>query len=177
MRLFRDVFGYNAKHLGQTGSKSAPDILLLSDSDDYQAIIDNKAYSKYSISGDHHNRMVHNYLERIHTYSTSSYPIGFFSYIAGGFGKTIDKQIQDEVRESGVHGSGITVSNFIKMIENQQNGLRRYSHKDLRDIFGIDRQITLNDVYEGGHSAMRYDSQLQTFARVAEVPASYEKQD
>ena len=175
--LFRDVFGYNAKHLGQTGSKSAPDILLLSDSDGYQAIIDNKAYSKYSISGDHHNRMVHNYLERIHTYSTSSYPIGFFSYIAGGFGKTIDKQIQDEVRESGVHGSGITVSNFIKMIENQQNGLRRYSHKDLRDIFGIDRQITLNDVYEGGHSAMRYDSQSQTFERVAEAPASYEKQD
>ena len=154
--LFRDVFGYDARHLGQTGSKSAPDILLLSDSDGYQAVIDNKAYSKYTISGDHHNRMVHNYLERIHTYSSSSYPIGFFAYIAGGFGKTIDKQIQDEVRESGVHGSGITVSNFIKMIENQQNGIRKYSHSDLRRIFGLDRQVMLKDVFEGGRNASIY---------------------
>ena len=155
--LFRDVFGDDARHLGQTGSKSAPDILLLSDSDGYQAVIDNKAYSKYTISGDHHNRMVHNYLERIHTYSSSSYPIGFFAYIAGGFGKTIDKQIQDEVRESGVHGSGITVSNFIKMIENQQNGIRKYSHSDLRRIFGLDRQVMLKDVFEGGRSISLYN--------------------
>ena len=96
--LFRDVFKYEALHLGQTGSKSAPDILLLSDSEGYQAIIDNKAYSKYSITGDHHNRMVHNYINRVDSYSPSAYPIGFFSYIAGGFGKTIDRQIQDEVR-------------------------------------------------------------------------------
>ena len=47
--LFQDVFGYKAIHLGQTGSKSAPDVLLVSDEDGYQAIIDNKAYSKYSI--------------------------------------------------------------------------------------------------------------------------------
>lgn len=144
--LFKDVFGYNAKHLGQTVSKSAPDILLLSDSEGYQAIVDNKAYSKYSISGDHHNRMVHNYLKRIQSYSSSSLPIGFFTYIAGGFGKSIDKQIEDEVKESGIHGSGITVSNFIKMIENHQNGVRKYSHRDLRSIFSLDRQVSLKDV-------------------------------
>ena len=97
----------------------------MSNSDGYQAVIDNKAYSKYSISGDHNNHMVHNYLERIHADSPSPYPIGFYTYIAGEFGKTIDKQIQDEVRESGVYGSGITVSNFIKMIENQQNGIHK----------------------------------------------------
>ena len=146
--LFKDVFGYNAKHLGQTGSKSAPDILLLSDSEGYQAIVDNKAYSKYSISGDHHNRMVHNYLKRIQSYSSSPLPIGFFTYIAGGFGKSIDKQIQDEVKESGIHGSGITVSNFIKMIENHQNGVRKYSHRELRSIFSLDRQVSLKDVCE-----------------------------
>ena len=171
--LFRDVFCYDAVHLGQTGSKSAPDVLLLSDSEGYQAVIDNKAYSKYSISGDHHNRMVHNYLERISSYSPSAYPIGFFSYIAGGFGKSIDKQIQDEVRESGVHGSGITVSNFIKMIENQQNGVRKYTHKDLRAIFGLDRQIMLKDVYEGGHNVIHYDFQPQMLEMVAEPPTSY----
>ena len=145
--LFRDVFKYDAIHLGQGGSKSVPDVLLLSDSDGYQAVIDNKAYSKYSVSGDHHNRMVHNYLERIGTYSHSNYPIGFFSYIAGGFGNSIDSQVKDIADKSGVHGSAITVSNFIKMIENQQNGVCNYSHSKMRDIFGINRQIMLKDVY------------------------------
>ena len=110
--IFRTVFGYNAVHLGQTGSKSAPDVLLVSDDDEYQAIIDNKAYSRYSITGDHHNRMVHNYIEHISSYSSCSYPIGFFSYIAGGFGSTIDHQLKEEAAESGIHGSGITVSNL-----------------------------------------------------------------
>lgn len=144
--LFHDVFKYNAIHLGQTGSKSAPDILLLSDDEGYQAIIDNKAYSKYSITGDHLNRMVHNYIEKIATYSDSTYPIGFFSYIAGGFGKQIDRQIKQESMESGVRGSGITVSNFIKMIENQTSGDRTYSHRELRDIFSLNRQIRLEDI-------------------------------
>lgn len=144
--LFRDVFQYNVIHLGQIGSKSAPDILLISDSDGYQSIIDNKAYSKYSISSDHHNRMVHNYMERIHNYSQCPYPIGFFSYIAGGFTDKIDKQIQEEMTASGVNGSGITVSNFIKMVENQTRGTVHYSHRDLRRIFGLGRQVRLNDM-------------------------------
>lgn len=144
--LFRNVFDYQAIHLGQTGSKSAPDILLLSDQEGYQAIIDNKAYSKYSITGDHHNRMVHNYLEKISNYSDSPYKIGFFSYIAGGFGNQIDKQIREEVMESGVHGSGITVSNFIKMIENHTSKKRTYNHKELREIFGMDRQVRIEDI-------------------------------
>ena len=144
--LFKDVFKYNAIHLGQTGSRSAPDILLISDSEGYQAIIDTKAYSKYSISGDHHNRMVHNYLDKIGTDSSSQYSIGFFTYIAGGFGRTIDAQIQAEVSESGIHGSGITVSNFIKMIELQNSGGKKYSHKQLRKLFGLDRQILLSDI-------------------------------
>ncbi len=173
--LFKDVFGYDAKHLGQTGSLSAPDILLVSNTDGYQAIIDNKAYSKYSISGDHHNRMVHNYLKRIETYSQSLQPIGFFAYIAGGFGKSIDKQIQEEVRESGVHGAGITVSNFIKMIENHQSGNRKYSHSDLRGIFGLDRQVRLADVYESGRNATSYDSQPQELDMAAESQVSYGK--
>lgn len=147
--LFGSVFNYKAKHLGQTGSKSAPDILLISDSDKYQSIIDNKAYSKYSITGDHHNRMVHNYIEKIGTYSTCQYPISFFAYIAGGFGSAIDKQIKSEAVESGCHGSGVTVSTFIKMIENQTSGRHIYTHDELKGIFGSDRQIHLSDIYSG----------------------------
>ena len=142
--IFNDVFGFKARHLGQTGSLSAPDVLLLSDSDGYQAIIDNKAYSSYSITRDHHNRMVHNYLENISKYSPFDQPIGFFSYIAGGFIKTFDLQLQKEVSESGIHGSGITVSNFIEMIKKAQ--LKPYSHNQLREIFGLNRQILLADI-------------------------------
>ncbi len=145
-QLFHEVFKYTAIHLGQTGSKSAPDILLLSDGEGYQSIVDNKAYSKYSITGDHHNRMVHNYIEKISAYSDSTFPIGFFTYIAGGFGKQIDRQIQAEVKESGVHGSCITVSTFIKMIENHTSGKRTYSHGELRRIFGMDRQVRQSDI-------------------------------
>ena len=141
--IFKDILGYNAIHLGQTGSKSAPDVLLISDDDGYQAIIDNKAYSRYSISGDHHNRMVHNYIENIANYSECNYPIGFFTYIAGGFINTIDKQIQAEVNQSKVPGSGITVGNFIKLVEEHQR--ESYSHSKLRDIFGVNRQIILAD--------------------------------
>lgn len=76
--IFISVFKYKVQHLGQTGSKSAPDILLISDEDGYQSIIDNKAYSEYSINGDHHNRMVHNYIRNIKNYSSCEYPIGYF---------------------------------------------------------------------------------------------------
>lgn len=142
--IFRDVFGYNAIHLGQTGSKSAPDILLISDSDGYQAVIDNKAYSKYSITGDHHNRMVHNYIEGIGNYSSCTYPIGFFSYIAGGFISTIDSQIQSEAVESGINGSCITVDNFIQMIQRAHE--TPYTHQKLRKIFGLNRRILMSDI-------------------------------
>ena len=142
--IFREVFKYNAVHLGQTGSKSAPDILLISDNDGYQAIIDNKAYSKYSITGDHHNRMVYNYIKKISNYSSCKYPIGYFAYIAGGFINSFDRQIKSEVNECGINGSGITVSNFIKMIERSQN--LPYSHKELRNIFGLNRQVLLSDI-------------------------------
>lgn len=170
--LFKDVFGYKAIHLGQTGSKSAPDILLISDSEGYQSIIDNKAYSRYSITGDHHNRMVHNYLAKISTYSSCKYPIGYFSYIAGGFAKTIDKQIQDEVEESGIHGSGITVSNFIKMVENQTTGKKIYSHAELRRVFGVDRQIRLSDI-SGGISPYTHDEPAYNHRHAADHTIKY----
>lgn len=141
--LFQDVFGFNAIHLGQTGSKSTPDILLLSDSEGYQAIVDNKAYHKYSISGDHRNRMIHNYIDNISNYSSFTQPIGFFSYVAGGFGNQIDRQIQDIADATGVHGSGITVSNMIELVKKQD--MEPMDHAQIRTLFGVDRQIRITD--------------------------------
>lgn len=143
--LFADVFGFKSIHLGQMGAQSAPDVLLVSDSAGYQAIIDNKAYAKYSITGDHHNRMVHNYLKNIRNYSSYEMPIGFFTYVCGGFVGNFDNQILKEYQESHVAGSGITVSNLITLIEDHMS--KPYSHEELRKIFGLNRQILLSDIH------------------------------
>lgn len=141
-QLFHDVFGFETKHVGPMGL--TPDVLLVSDSDGYQAIIDNKAYRKYTINNDHYNRMVHNYLANVKRYSDSEYPMAFFSYIAGGFGSNIEKQLHAIYEETGVHGSAISVSNIIKMVE--QNKERNYSHKKIRELFSLDRQVLISDL-------------------------------
>jgi hypothetical protein len=139
VELFRDVFKFKAEHVGPKGL--TPDVLLLSDDEGYHAILDNKAYSKYSISNDHHNRMVHNYIP---SYSKSKLPLAFFSYIAGGFGNNIDSQIERIVQETSVHGSAITASNIIKMVEKQQTS--PYTHANLREILSCDRKVLLSDL-------------------------------
>lgn len=143
VELFRDVFGYKTKHVGPLGL--TPDVLLVSDDDGYQAIIDNKAYHKYSVNNDHHNRMVHNYIENYKSYGEESMPLAFFSYIAGGFGSNIDSQINSIYEATGVPGSAMSVSNLIKMVERNQE--ERYTHAQIRTIFGKNRQILLNDVF------------------------------
>lgn len=138
--LFKDVFGFKTKHVGPIGL--TPDVLLISEDNKYQAIIDNKAYSKYSINNDHRNRMVHNYLSNIDRYSDVDYPVVFFSYIAGGFGKGIDNQIESIYDETGINGSAISVSNVIKMVEKGES----YSHEDIKKIFTVNRQVLLSDI-------------------------------
>lgn len=142
VELFRDVFGYQTKHVGPMGL--TPDVLLVSPECSYQAIIDNKAYSNYSINNDHRNRMVHNYLTNISRYSDREYPMAFFTYIAGGFGTAIDKQIESIYEESGVRGSAVSVTNIIKMVEKHQESA--YTHQDLRNLFGVNRQILMRDL-------------------------------
>lgn len=142
VELFKDVFGFKTSHVGPIGL--TPDVLLVSDSDGYQAIIDNKAYKKYTISNDHYNRMVHNYLANVKRYSNSEYPMAFYSYIAGGFGNNIEKQLSSIYSETKVHGSAISVSNIIKMVEKQSKC--PYSHSTLRQIFSVDRQVLIGDI-------------------------------
>ena len=141
VNIFKDVFGFETRHVGPIGL--TPDVLLLSDSDGFSAIIDNKAYSKYSISNDHHNRMVYNYIGNMKNYYNGDFPLAFFSYISGGFGSNIDSQIKSIVNATNVNGSAITVSNMIKLIDKHQQN--PYTHASLRDIFSSCRQITLSD--------------------------------
>lgn len=139
--IFQNVFGFSANHVGPAGL--TPDVLILSDSDGYSAIIDNKAYSKYSISNDHHNRMVHNYIGNLSSYYSGNYPLAFFSYIAGGFGTNINKQLQAITDETGVPGSAMSVSNMIELIK--QYDPCHCNHSSIRKIFSAGRQILLSD--------------------------------
>ena len=139
VELFKNVMGFEAEHVGPIGL--TPDVFILSNESKYVGIIDNKAYSRYTISNDHHNRMVHNYIK---TYSKNKYPLAFFSYIAGGFGKNIDTQIKNIVNETSVHGSAMSVSNMIQLVENY--GSKGYGHEKIKDVFSLDRQILLSDV-------------------------------
>ena len=142
VELFKDVFGFKTSHVGPIGL--TPDVLLISDSDGYQAIIDNKAYKKYTISNDHYNRMVHNYLANVKRYSDSEYPMAFYSYIAGGFGSNIEKQLSAIYSETKIHGSAISVSNIIKMVEKQSTC--PYTHAAIRKIFSVNRQVLISDI-------------------------------
>lgn len=140
--LFKIVLGFETHHVGPIGL--TPDVLLLSDSDGYSAIIDNKAYSRYTINNDHHNRMVHNYISNVSNYYSGDLPLMFFSYIAGGFGTNINSQIQSIVSETSVHGSAMSVSNMINLVEQYEQ--KGYTHTDIRDIFSIDRQVLISDL-------------------------------
>ena len=140
--LFKTVFGFETRHVGAL--RLSPDVMLLSDSEGYCGIIDNKAYSKYTISNDHHNRMVQNYIGGLQNYYDGKMSLAFFSYIAGGFGKSIDGQIANIVRETGVHGSAVTVSGIIGMVERHSDVA--YSHTKLRELFSVDRQVLLGDL-------------------------------
>lgn len=119
-------------------------MFLLSDSDGYQAILDNKAYHRYTMNNDHYNRMVYNYIGNIGNYSQSDKPLAFFSYIAGGFGSNIDKQLNNIVSATGVNGSAMSVSNMIKMVEKHEK--MPYSHQKIRDIFSLNRQVLMSDI-------------------------------
>ena len=124
--------------------KTVENVLVLSDEDGYQAILDNKAYHKYTISNDHFNRMVHNYIGNISSYGDGDKSLAFFSYIAGGFGTNIDKQLKNIVDATGVSGSAVSVSNMIKLVE--QHNQTPYSHKRIKEIFSVNRQALLSDL-------------------------------
>lgn len=138
VRIFEEIFNFQAYHTGPHGR--TPDVEIISHSENFTGIIDNKAYSSYSISNDHHNRMVHNYIE---TYKQKQPPLAFFLYIAGGFGKNIDLQIKKIYQETGIPGAAISINNFITLIGNYTTF--GYNHKTLLKLFTKNREIHLID--------------------------------
>lgn len=141
-QLFDSAFGFETHHVGPIGL--TPDVLLISNESGYQAIIDNKAYARYSITNDHHNRMVHNYIRGLTNYSSSQNELAFFSYIAGGFSSAINGQLSSIYKETNVKGSAISVSTMIEMVERNQK--KSYSHEEIKNIFSAGRRISSSDL-------------------------------
>lgn len=137
--LFDELFGFKAEHVGPQGN--TPDVYVESEQDEYCGILDNKAYASYSISGDHHRRMVDVYIPR---YSHERFPLKFFAYIAGGFGSNINSQIQSIYDETEVPGCAITVDQVIEMIN--RNETQPYTHEKIRNIFSVNRRVMVADL-------------------------------
>ena len=137
--LFDILFGFEAEHVGPQGN--TPDVYIESSHSNYCGIIDNKAYSSYSITGDHHRRMVDVYIPR---YSNERFPLRFFAYIAGGFGSNISNQIHAIKEETEVSGCAITVDQIIEMIN--RNEQAPYTHDKIKEIFSVNRRVIATDL-------------------------------
>lgn len=141
--IFDSVFHFKSKHIAG-GAREVPDVLLIADDAGYQAIIDTKAYSKYDLDTKQRDRMIYHYIPDIYNYSTSQLPLGFFSYIAGGFKTTISSPLKKIVEATKVNGAAMPVANFIKMVE--MHAERPYNKIQIKNIFSINRKVELNDI-------------------------------
>jgi hypothetical protein len=144
--IFNNVFNFKAQHIAG-GAKEVPDVLLVADDAGYQAIIDTKAYSRYDLNSTQRDRMIYHYIPDIYKYSSSTFPMGFFSYISGGFKSTIAVHLQKITEATSVNGSAMPVANFIKMAEIQAK--KPYSQLDISSIFSVNRKVELHDIERG----------------------------
>ena len=141
--MFRKIFNMQAEHVGPIGN--TPDVFIESQEFGYCAIIDNKAYKNgYSISGDHKRVMEDEYIPNYQKYGKTKLPLAFFTYIAGSFGKNIDKQLYTIFRDTQVHGSAMPVDILINLAQDYAE--KGYDHDFLRKIFSVNREIRVADV-------------------------------
>lgn len=141
--MFRNIFNMRAEHVGPIGN--TPDVFIESEEGKYCAIIDNKAYKNgYSVSGDHKRVMEDVYIPNYKVYGNANYPLAFFTYIAGSFGKNINSQIEEICDETRVHGSAMPVDLFINLAQDYANG--KYSHLTVKEIFSVNREVMLTDL-------------------------------
>lgn len=141
--IFKKIIKMRAKHVGPIGN--TPDVFVESEEGQYCGIIDNKAYKNgYSISGDHARVMKDVYIPNVNDYGEAKYPLAFFTYIAGSFGKNINSQVQTLYNDTGVCGSAMPVDLFINIVQDYAES--GYDHNILRNIFSVNREITLADI-------------------------------
>ena len=106
--------GFKASHVGGPGSKKEPDIYIVEEVLQVSGIIDTKAYSYYTISNDHQNRMVHNYIPKYKDRNGTK--LKFFMYISGSFGKSLPKQLEDMSKQTGLGAIGMTAEEVLEFV-------------------------------------------------------------
>ena len=132
--------GFKAEHTGK--QRLQPDVYIISLAEGFSGIIDNKAYAAYSISNDHKNRMLHNYLP--YYKGKDGHKFNFFLYIAGGFKSTFDVQVKDICYQAKISGSGINASNVIKLLDAYKSS--NLKHRDLKKLFMLEREAKWKDI-------------------------------
>ncbi|WP_043934191.1 restriction endonuclease FokI C-terminal domain-containing protein [Bacillus sp. EB01] len=136
-----DIFtqlGFSAQHVGNKNLH--PDGFVESPLN-FSGIFDTKAYARYSITNDHHNRMTINYIP---TYQQSNPNLSFFLYVAYGFKNTIDGQIQKIKRVNGVNGSAITAKDLLYLLRRHKT--KAIDHADLKKLFESNKRITMQEI-------------------------------
>lgn len=133
-----EQLGFRAAHVGNNPLN--PDVFAESPLN-YSGVIDTKAYRNYSITNDHRNRMINNYIP---TYQSRYGNVQFFMYVADGFGSNIDSQIQDIAQRTEVNGCVITARNLIRLL--QRYLARPIDHNILRGIFTLNSRIMISHI-------------------------------
>ena len=84
------------------------------------------------------------YIPTYRLYGDTQFPLAFFTYIAGSFGKNINDQLQSIKRPAGVNCSAMPVDILINLA--QDYAAKGYDHNDLRAIFSVNREVQLADL-------------------------------
>ena len=114
------------------------------------------------------------HIKNVKGYGKSKYPLAFFTYIAGSFGKNINHQIQNIYRDTGVHGSAMPVDIFINMA--QDYVVKGYDHNYLRRVFSVNREVKLLDLEAQKNDINLYPtSNNRELSYVAESTVGYGK--
>lgn len=135
--VMRTIFELEATHVGQSGR--VPDVEVRSAA--WIGIVDTKAYAAYALESDHQLRMQTSYIP---AYQGLDLPLGFFLYIAGGFGRSFTPNLRKISADKGVLGAGIAIQPWLDLIAlYPDSGL---THAELLGLWTLNREITSADI-------------------------------
>ncbi len=122
--ILDEIDGIRAFHTGQLtreGIGGYADVFVYFEKSNDCGIIDLKASGAYSISSDHHYRMVKNYVPNYHELSNKligdkSPDLSFFAYVAGGLSHSVEEDVQKICNKTGVNGVALDAHDFLVVV-------------------------------------------------------------
>lgn len=141
-QIFEKQLKFEAKHIGQVKPKTRtggnPDIIFLSSEEKCCGIVDSKAYKKYSISNDHKNRMLNDYIPNYSEHA-KSLPLKAFLYVSGGFSRGFENALKDLSEKANIEGAGISAKNLLRLSRRVKE--KDIRHKKLLGVFSSNQEI------------------------------------